>query len=187
LYGERIHPDVDGFRVNNKGVFYAHQTKLLTDCFINYLRGANAKSMVVLNKQFAKDDRHVWRYSERVRGVDVASFTVSKTGVPKDKNHVYWRRLFERERTPRYVPVSHYIDIATAEYFIMEDNKYYKGEYDDDWLRDSCHVFYCGCMLRGIDAETFKKVGDDKYEDKNGSYTTGELYKLRVTDEEVTE
>ena len=109
------------------------------------------------------------------------------TGVPKDKNHVYWRRLFERERTSRYVPVSHYIDIATAEYFIMEDNKYYKGEYDDDWLRDSCHVFYCGCMLRGIDAETFKKVGDDKYEDKNGSYTTGELYKLRVTDEEVTE
>ena len=54
-------------------------------------------------------------------------------------------------------------------------------------MHDACHVFYCGCMLRGIDAETFKKVGDDKYEDKNGSYTTGELYKLRVTDEEVTE
>ena len=187
LYGERIHPDVDGFRVNNKGVFYAYDTELMKDSYIDYLRGANAESMVVLNKQFAKDDRHVWCHSERVRGVDVASFTVSKTGVPKDKDHVYWRCLFERERTSRYVPVSHYIDVATAEYFIEEDNKYYLGEYDEDWLRDSCHVFYNGCMLRGIDAGSFKKIGDNKYEDMYGTYTTGELYKLRVTDEEVTE
>ena len=187
LYGERIRPDVDGYRINNKGVFHTYDTELMTESYIDYLKGANADSMVVLSKEFAKDDRHVWCHSERVRGVDVASFTVSKTGVPKDKDHVYWRCLFERERTSRYVPVSHYIDVATAEYFIEEDNKYYLGEYDEDWLRDSCHVFYNGCMLRGIDAGSFKKIGNNKYEDKNGTYTTGELYKLRVTDEEVTE
>ena len=46
---------------NNKGVFYTYDTELMKEPFMDYLKGANADSMVVLSKQFAKDDRHVYK------------------------------------------------------------------------------------------------------------------------------
>ena len=186
LYGKSINPDIEEYRINNKGVYYTFHTKLLKESYIDYLKGANADSMVVLSKEFAKDNKHVWNDFRLVKNVDVATFTVSKTGVPKDQEHVYWRRYFERERGSRYVPVSRYIDVATAEYFIQSDNNSWR-EYDEKWIRDSRHVFLNGCMLRGIDVETFKWIGYDKYQDKNGTYDLSELFELRIKDEEITE
>ena len=186
LYGKSINPDIEEYRINNKGVYYTFHTKLLKESYIDYLKGANADSMVVLSKEFAKDNKHVWNDFRLVKNVDVATFTVSKTGVPKDQEHVYWRRYFERERGSRYVPVSRYIDVATAEYFIQSDNNSWR-EYDEKWIRDSHHVFLNGCMLRGIDVETFKWIGYDKYQDKNGTYDLSELFELRIKDEEITE
>ena len=48
-------------------------------------------------------------------------------------------------------------------------------------------MFYNGCMLRGIDVETFKKIAYDKFQDKNGTYSLSDLSKLRVTDDEINE
>ena len=186
LCGKSINPDIEEYRINNKGVFYTSDTDLLQERDMYYLEGANADSMVVLSKEFAKDNKHVWNDFRLVKDVDVATFTVSKTGVPKDKEHVYYLCFFDKERGSRYVPVSRSIDVATAEYFIEGDVRSW-SEYDEDWIRDSRHVFYNGCMLRGIDVETFKKIGYEKFQDKNGTYSLSDLYKLRVTDDEINE
>ena len=85
LYGKSINPDIEEYRINNKGVYYTFHTKLLKESYIDYLKGANADSMVVLSKEFAKDNKHVWNDFRLVKNVDVATFTVSKTGVLKDK------------------------------------------------------------------------------------------------------
>ena len=192
LYGKSIHPDIEEYRINNKGVFYTSDGSLVQECLINYLEGANADSMVVLNKQYAKDNKHVWHYYDIVKDVDVATFTVSKTGVPKDKDHVY---LQSYSSYSRLIPVSHYIDVATAEYFIhiIQPDNNSLSDYDEDWIRDSRHVFLEGFILRGIDVETFKRISYNEYQDKNGSYKSrdlyelGDIYKLRVKREKEVE
>lgn len=156
LLGESINPNIEVYRRNYKGVYYAFSTRLFSESEFDYLEGADADSMVILNDQFAKDHKHVWNYNELMKGVDVKTFTVSKTGVPKDKNHVYIYTYISEENTSRYIPMSDSIDIATAEYFIPNDDTTLVF-YDDDWIRDSRHVFHNGHLLQGANPKTFKK------------------------------
>ncbi len=66
-----------------------------------------------------------------VKDVDFATFTVSKTGVPKVKDHVYYRCYFEIERGSRCISVPHYIDVTKTEYVIQSDNNSL-SEYDEN-------------------------------------------------------
>lgn len=156
LRGESINPNFEVYRRNSKGVYYALCTRLLSESGLIYLEGANADSVVVLSAQFAKDHKHVWHYAELVKGVDVNTFTVSKTGVPKDRNHVYIYTYISEENASRFIPMSDSIDIATAEYFIPNNDTTFVF-YDDDWIRDSCHVFHNGHLIHGANPATFKK------------------------------
>lgn len=158
-----------GYYQNDKGVFYTWDDDNPTFSQ-TYLKGVKLDSFIVLSKEYARDDRHIWHCGDVVfaNNVDVSTFHLGKTGVPKDSQHAFMLK-YENNRSC-LCPIDN-IDVASAEYFILNDclSDNARVYYDTDWVRDKNHVFHNGRML-DVASNAFCKVGKAWYADKNYIY-----------------
>ena len=154
--GTPIDPRFEHYLKNDKGVYFTLLEHHPHEFTMDYLGGVNLDALQVLSNNFAKDDRHVWYHEKVMKHVDPATFHLGKNGTPKDANHVYyWYR--DGKGVSEYRPVEDGVDVATAEYFVKIENSLH--EYDEEWIRDSKHMYYMG---RRIDDDSVKVV-DGRY------------------------
>ena len=145
-----------GYYKTDKGVYFTLSKHHPHEFNMDYLGGVNLDALQVLSNNFAKDDRHVWYHEKVMKHADPATFHLGKNGTPKDANHVYyWYR--DGKGVSEYRPVEKGVDVATAEYFVKIENSLH--EYDEEWIRDSKHMYYMG---RRIDDDSVKVV-DGRY------------------------
>ena len=173
-------PTPRGHRVNSKyftyyksirGIYYIsvrNSLQLLECGTFSYLTDADEKTFVVLNEEWAKDKEHVWHMEEEISGVDVASFHIDKSGLAKDRYHVFID----------YGPSSCGIDVNSAEYFMGDDTR---------WMRDKYNVYFEETRV-DVDRNTIKRLGNSYwYIDKNKVFTeayssAGECWRLIEVD-----
>jgi len=135
------------------------------------LQNVDMASFRVLSDKWAKDKNVAYHGAERYTSVDAPSFTVSKTDsvsgteLIKDKNHVYYIDVNNRE----LLTILEYADPNT---FVCIDfcnaNR---------WAKDKNHVF-CNWKIFDADAATFELINDSFAKDKDYLYA-GYLEKIQ--------
>lgn len=135
------------------GVYYIsveHRLNLIEFGHWGYLKGVDYNSFVILDSDWAKDKNTVWNGSDVLHGADVASFHIDKSGLAKDRFHVYVYDPYQLKMRPTVCG----IDVETAEHFVFKHN----GQ-DWTWLRDDKHV-YLDEQVVDVDRDSFKPLGD---------------------------
>lgn len=169
--GHRINKRFHTYFENRWGIYYIsveHSLALINHGTFRYLTDADEKTFVVLNEEWAKDKEHVWHMEEEISGVDVASFHIDKSGLAKDRYHVFID----------YGPSSCGIDVNSAEYFMGDDTR---------WMRDKYNVYFEETRV-DVDRNTIKRLGNSYwYIDKNKVFTeayssAGEYWRLIEVD-----
>ncbi len=134
---------------------------LITHGDWEYLHDVDNRTFTVLDDTWAKDANHVWYAGKIIEECDAESFTINKSGMPVDKNHVYVR---DRDNWT-YRPAKCDIDIPTAEYFIALNKEYP----DENWMRDKDFVYLNETKL-DVDRNSFTPVGSQWFTDKDNVY-----------------
>ena len=145
------------YQLNSKGIVYTSSPIVpLTFPFTGnadwgFLEDADPESFEVLNHRWAKDRLHVWYENHIVKGADAKTFQLDKTGLPKDKYHVFvWDY-----NSCKYHPSQCGIDPATAEYFVGDNGR--SWYWDNEWIRDSKHVYFDDRRME-VDRKTFRRL-----------------------------
>ncbi len=153
--GEMIDSSYRTYYKNIFGHYYItveSRLELLQHGHFGYLKDVDSESFQILDNNWAKDKNHVWHGDELVESADAASFVIDKSGLPKDKYHVFtpsWRgALYD------YSPTDCGIDVETAEYFVFKHN----GQ-DWTWIRDKDNV-YLEKVRVDVDRATFRPLGN---------------------------
>lgn len=106
---------------------------------------ADAKSLVVLSEDFAKDNTTVfWKGVPQL--VDHASFKVDEFRIPKDDKHVYQTNVFD---TLQIV-----VDADPASFRPMDEKE---NSYITSWFKDDRSYFFQGHKI-DVDYATFEKI-----------------------------
>ncbi len=162
--GTKVCFDYNTYYRNVRGIYYIsvdHALQLIEHGHWGYLKDVDEETFAILDDNWAKDTLHVWYQDEEVKTADPASFYVDKSGLPKDKNHVY---VYDAESS-RYRPIRCGIDVYTAEKFV------YKHDGQDwTWVRDKDFVYLDETRL-DVDRNTFAPLGRSSWwTDKNFVY-----------------
>ncbi len=177
------------YEVNYRGVFYTSCPYAMLffpftgNASAEYLEDADFMSFRVLDENWAKDKNHVWYECYPVKGVDAATFHFGKNGIPKDQYHVFVHDLWY------YYPSSCNIDPATAEFFVQQPLDFdYRTEkvklyWNDDWMRDSRHVYYYEQRV-DVDRATFRWLAGSEWFSEQGEWYVDKnfVYTIRRTE-----
>lgn len=152
---------------NVRGIYYIsveHPLALINYGRWDYLSDVDKATFTVLDEGWAKDRKSVWCEDKRVASADVASFHIDKSGLPKDKNHVY---VYDAD-TYSTRPTRCGIDVRTAEYFVRKHDGY-----DRAWMRDKDSVYFDETKV-DVDRNTFAPLGNSYWwTDKDCVYRDG--------------
>ena len=164
--GERVNPKYGTYFKNIRGVYYIsvdNCLSLINHGHFGYLENVDTKSFHVLSDDWAKDKTHIWYEDYIVKEADVSSFVLAKSGLPKDKYHVFVP--YGHGNMMR--PTNCGIDVETAEYFIKETH----GWPDCSWMRDKDNV-YLDEVRVDVDRESFGRFHNTYWwVDKNWIYS----------------
>lgn len=69
-----------------------------------------------MDNNWGKDKNYVWYQDKIVKTADATSFNVDKSGLPKDKRHVFVYDVDMRN----FRPSKCNMDVATAEHFVLK-------------------------------------------------------------------
>ena len=157
--GRCINADKSKYYFKNiKGVYYIsveHSLNLIEFGYWGYLKDVDYNSLVILDSDLAKDKNTVWSGCDVLQGADVASFHIDKSGLAKDRFHVY---VYNHDSYKHKMhPTGCGIDVETAEYFVFKHNNQ-----DWTWLRDNKHVYLDEQMV-DVDRDSFKPLGDSNW------------------------
>lgn len=150
--GTRVCHDYSTYYENWRGVYYIsveHVLNLINFGHWGYLKDVDRETFVILDDNWAKDKNHVWYQDKIVETADAASFNVDKSGLPKDKRHVF---VYDADIC-NFRPTRCGIDVPTAECFVFKNN----GQ-DWTWMRDKNFVYYDETKL-DVDRNTFAPLG----------------------------
>ena len=150
--GTRVCADYSTYYKNLRGIYYIsveHALSLIEYGHWGYLMNVDQATFAVLDDNWAKDKNQVWYQDRIVKAADAASFAVDKSGLPKDKHHVF---VYDADMC-NFRPSKCNMDVATAEYFVFN-----KDGQDWTWIRDRNHVYYDETKL-DVDRNTFAPLG----------------------------
>ena len=157
--GERVNPKYGTYYKNIRGIYYItvdNRLALINHGRFGYLKNVDTKSFHILSDEWAKDKHHVWYGDYLVEEADVSSFMLDKSGLPKDKYHVFVPVLYGHGDMMR--PTNCGIDVKTAEYFVKESH----GWPDRSWMRDKDNVFLDEERV-DVDRKTFGRFHDTNW------------------------
>ena len=151
--GKRICSNYSTYYKNWRGIYYIsveHVLNLINFGHWGYLKDVNEETFIILYDNWAKDKKHVWYQDKIIETADAVSFSVDKSGLPKDKDHVFVYDVDMSSFRPSYCN----IDVASAEHFV------YKGDGQDwTWIRDKDFVYHDETKL-DVDRNTFAPLGE---------------------------
>lgn len=150
--GTRVCSDYSTYYKNWKGIYYIsveHTLNLINFGHWGYLGDVDEKTFTILDNNWGKDKNYVWYQDKIVKTADATSFNVDKSGLPKDKRHVFVYDVDMRN----FRPSKCNMDVATAEHFVLKNN----GQ-DWTWMRDKNFVYYDETKL-DVDRNTFAPLG----------------------------
>ncbi len=143
------------------------------DCYTSYdgavyyeaelIEGSDEKTFEVLQQHYARDKNHVYHQEEVIEVVDPATFTIIDYNYQKDKNFVYYRDDDIHVAFPFPFDVLKIVERANPSTF----------EVFEGYARDDNHVYWGDLLIEGADVDTFEKVGQRNYKDKNYAYDRG--------------
>lgn len=148
--GKRICSDYSTYYENWRGIYYIsveHVLNLINFGHWGYLKDVSKETFIILDDNWAKDKKHVWYQDKIIETADAVSFSVDKSGLPKDKDHVF---VYDMSS---FRPSNCNIDVASAEYFVYNED----GQ-DWTWIRDKDFVYHDETKL-DVDRNTFAPLG----------------------------
>ncbi|WP_431122093.1 DKNYY domain-containing protein [Variovorax paradoxus] len=174
---------ITGYSIATGEVFYFAQPAMRPNGFVSKVVGANSKTLTVLSRggrfdqcgpEYARDDVHVYKRGEVIKGADPASFVFINHYYAKDNHAVYGEHglLTDRVDTFRVLPsgyatdgVRHYLGAIAIEGdgFVALDWGYSKT---------NDRVFIRGVPLEGAHAPTFTPIAQSSVwaKDQNRVY-----------------
>lgn len=165
--GTKVCADYSSYYKNWNGIYYIsvdNALNLITHGHWGYLKGVDEETFTVLDDNWAKDSSTVWYMDKAISEADAYSFYVDKSGLPKDKNHVY---VYDTEISSMR-PTECNIDVETAEYFVHK-----QSGLNSSWMRDKDFVYLDETKL-DVDRQTFAPLGNSYWwTDKNYVYSDG--------------
>ena len=171
--GTKVCADYSSYYKNWNGIYYIsvdNVLNLITHGHWGYLKGVEEENFTVLDDNWAKDLNTVWYMDRVIKSADVASFYVDKSGLAKDKNHVY---VYDTDISC-FRPTKCNINVQTAEYFVHKQNSL-----DLSWMRDKDFVYLDEVKL-DVDRSTFAPLGNSYWwTDKNYVYSDGYDYSAK--------
>lgn len=171
--GTKVCADYSSYYKNWNGIYYIsvdNVLNLITHGHWGYLKGVEEENFTVLDDNWAKDLNTVWYMDRVIKSADAASFYVDKSGLAKDKNHVY---VYDTD-VSCFRPTKCNINVQTAEYFVHKQNSL-----DLSWMRDKDFVYLDEVKL-DVDRSTFAPLGNSYWwTDKNYVYSDGYDYSAK--------
>ena len=177
----RVHKEWSEYDMDkNKAYFFAKP-----------IFGSDGPTFELLQGNYQKDKNHVYYSNRIIESADVASFKAfpidslghSPVRFSEDKNDFYYCGIpigvYDRESF-RQLYVKDNLWGYDSKYCYYEENKceisglkHFKVFESGLYAKDSIHVFYCGKLVEGADAETFQETEIFRGKDKYGSYDMG--------------
>lgn len=165
--GTKVDGDYSTYYKNWNGIYYIsvdNALDLITHGHWGYLEDVDEKTFTVLDDNWAKDRKTVWYMDNVIKQADVESFHIDKSGLAKDKSHVY---VYDTD-VCGFRPAKCDINVQTAEYFVRE-----QAGLDWSWMRDKDFVYLDEVKL-DVDRLTFAPLGNSYWwTDKNYVYRDG--------------
>ncbi len=165
--GTKVNRDYYTYYENVNGIYYIsvkNSLELLEHGSWSYLEDADKETFTVLNSEWAKDARHVWRWDEMVENADAESFHINKGGVPVDRYHVYVNDYGLDADRHAAIPSESGIDAESAEYFVTR-----LGHTESEWMRDKNHVYFYDRKV-DVDRNSFRFLEDQWFVDRHNLY-----------------
>jgi hypothetical protein len=121
------------------------------------LKAANRETFIRLQFGFAKDDRHVWVESDRIKSADPATFEIINYLYSKDRKNVfYWESALLGADPATFRVVAECTGLDQSSVYFMRDGiagadarTYTVDPRDSDNGRDALHVYSRGTIVAG--------------------------------------
>lgn len=136
----------------------------------NKIKGANAKTFIPLSEVVAKDKNRIYYRNFPQPQVDKESFLIKEDGTMKDKNHIYFPSL--KNRNEFVLKILYNVDLETY------------GSYTGHpgWAYDKDHVYQGYSKPVEADPSSFAFLSENFMKDKDFLYSLflDELKKLKI-------